>query len=1312
MSNDHRDYEHAIWEIRQRLHDPRGSKAVVLVGSGFSRNAISCTSKHTAFPLWEQLTEGLVRALYPNTGDQERVIKRAGATSAALRLAQEFQTAFGRSRLIDFVRDAIRDDEYQPSRLHCDLLELPWADVFTTNYDRLLEKANGSLWTRHYDNVYAASDLPLARRPRIVKLHGSLPALEHLVLTEEDYRNYRRNYAPFVAAVQSALTENVLCLVGFSGDDPNFLAWSGWLRDELRNSVPKTYLFTGDEMKPFQRQLLEERYIIPIPLRRLANTRDYQMAYRWLFEQLAQRPEECTPSWNVVPQQTISRDDPSVAQEPLSPDSHDWIDTAILWRSHRRQYKGWYALHRDATERLWSHTQFWIGSLGGIEWENWPEATCIFVLRELIWRWSTAMRPLYDQIVFNVLDPQTDRFARWRRTFRGARSGVKGKERETELSVAELDDAYRFIMQECLRHARETGDNERFERLLAQLKKQHSDVPPDLLNDRQSFVYYQDILHSLGSLKYATARRQLETWNTAASAPIWGIRRAGLCLECDLVALGKSLLNATLTRLRSVPVSAALDLRDLSSEGITLYLLAMAHASEELIHQSHSHATKNVAAAPTAGQHGAGVTQAIDEPTGALTSFERPSAGPTAFDDSASGAIQDASRRQIRERLTKMTDYGCNPADYMEWLELATSPQPTETQGYHQREGFEIGNVGATMAGGTERQLDSAYLAMRFIEDTGLPLKMTLPASTMTIAGNLFRNAARTIGFFAAHEAVGLVRRSRESKLVEEVFTRECLARLSEAQVTSLADSTIQAVWEAVNHLEPPTRPIDAKDHFWEEQFQVACEALGRVVVRLPADRIVQILRDVVDLPQHRCITDSRWRRDPLAKCLRRIGGAIEKRSARSLLPVLLRLPVQGNAELPIRCDWYDPVSIVAESGRTRDTEWVAECDAQVDKIIASIAVARGEERANLCHRAVDLLWANLLSAEQLNALASSLYAYCDRFGLPAETGCYDSLVLSLPCQSGKNERRSFCEKYLSGATTDSKSWQNLRRTRSPIDALRPRQQREIEWLPEDLQAVLSVSTKWLESLGPLPLDEHQSASRQFWLNFAGGEDSPASKQKTLCDWLATLETLVLLNRQATKAQLDQADTLIAKAHRGQWCVTQVISSRAMLGKVTTEEAITEVQSRLADRDSLRVRQACDAMLRWCELDQSRDFSVPQVLLQSLGSMVAVHRHESLPLLIAASADIMEWLDKPRRESLIFLMESGLEALLSETNYVADHHAGQPYTIGMKLRIRVACARLAVTAAGLGISRPVLSRWITAVSEDTFADVRRHAVTH
>ena len=70
-------------------------------------------------------------------------------------------------------------------------------------------------------------------QPRIFKLHGSFPSQFPLIVTEEDYRTYPSEFAPFVNTVQQAMMETVFILIGFSGDDPNFRNWSGWVRDNL-----------------------------------------------------------------------------------------------------------------------------------------------------------------------------------------------------------------------------------------------------------------------------------------------------------------------------------------------------------------------------------------------------------------------------------------------------------------------------------------------------------------------------------------------------------------------------------------------------------------------------------------------------------------------------------------------------------------------------------------------------------------------------------------------------------------------------------------------------------------------------------------------------------------------------------------------------------------------------------------------------------------------------------------------------------------------------------------------------------------------
>jgi len=122
-----------------------------------------------------------------------------------LKLAQEVESEFGRPVLNSLLKQAIPDIYYEPSELHTKLLQLPWTDVFTTNYDTLLERATASVIERRYDIVTKKDDLVLSRHPRIIKLHGSFPLTTPFIITEEDYRKYPFDFAPFVNTVQQSM---------------------------------------------------------------------------------------------------------------------------------------------------------------------------------------------------------------------------------------------------------------------------------------------------------------------------------------------------------------------------------------------------------------------------------------------------------------------------------------------------------------------------------------------------------------------------------------------------------------------------------------------------------------------------------------------------------------------------------------------------------------------------------------------------------------------------------------------------------------------------------------------------------------------------------------------------------------------------------------------------------------------------------------------------------------------------------------------------------------------------------------------------
>jgi hypothetical protein len=258
---------------------PEYGQAAVLVGAGLSRNAEPAWIGAPPFPLWADLGKSLVDSLYPpahcDKYEREDALSQVKSTSGALRVAEEFQAAFGRDALHRRLLETIADGDYRPGRLHRLLLELPWADVFTTNYDTLLERGADQVAGRRYDVVRLVEEIPAAMKPRIVKLNGSFPSTRPFILTEEDFRTYPRRYAGFVNLAQQAMMENVFCLIGFSGDDPNFLYWTGWVRDHLGTSAPQIYWCGVLSLNTAKRNLLHDRNVVPIDLSPIFPAHDY-----------------------------------------------------------------------------------------------------------------------------------------------------------------------------------------------------------------------------------------------------------------------------------------------------------------------------------------------------------------------------------------------------------------------------------------------------------------------------------------------------------------------------------------------------------------------------------------------------------------------------------------------------------------------------------------------------------------------------------------------------------------------------------------------------------------------------------------------------------------------------------------------------------------------------------------------------------------------------------------------------------------------------------------------------------------------------
>lgn len=118
------------------------------------------------------------------------------------------------------------------------------------------------------------SDLRLSKSPRIIKLHGSFPSGKPHIITKQDFKDYQKNYKAFINKVENDLLETMFCLIGFSGDDPNFIKWNEWLRGTLDKKYSAKIYFIGVGISEGEKNLLAGKNIQTIDIMCLAKPSD------------------------------------------------------------------------------------------------------------------------------------------------------------------------------------------------------------------------------------------------------------------------------------------------------------------------------------------------------------------------------------------------------------------------------------------------------------------------------------------------------------------------------------------------------------------------------------------------------------------------------------------------------------------------------------------------------------------------------------------------------------------------------------------------------------------------------------------------------------------------------------------------------------------------------------------------------------------------------------------------------------------------------------------------------------------------------
>lgn len=129
----------------------------------------------------------------------------------------------GRHEFVSKLRKMLNTFQINPTIAHNALVRLPAEQIFTTNYDNLLEKALEQQ-QRVFNVIVENEEAGFIENGKVhvFKLHGDVARPTSVVLTEQDHALYFEQHKPLATLLTAALQTKAMLFVGYSAKDAHF----------------------------------------------------------------------------------------------------------------------------------------------------------------------------------------------------------------------------------------------------------------------------------------------------------------------------------------------------------------------------------------------------------------------------------------------------------------------------------------------------------------------------------------------------------------------------------------------------------------------------------------------------------------------------------------------------------------------------------------------------------------------------------------------------------------------------------------------------------------------------------------------------------------------------------------------------------------------------------------------------------------------------------------------------------------------------------------------------------------------------------
>ncbi|WP_395761300.1 SIR2 family protein [Bacillus sp. 3G2] len=213
-------------DIEAILEAIEKKQLIVFIGAGVSANS--------GLPSWGELVHKFAKKLG---------INRSLNSEDYLRIPQYFYNERGNLEYYQLIEDVF-SEKYIPNMLHDQILSLNPKHIITTNYDDLIEQSLEKHYL-FYDKVVEDKDLPYASNNRLyIKMHGDIQK-KNIVLKEDDYLNYSRNFRLVENYIESIFINHTVLFIGYSVQDYDLKLIIKRLQSTIGNDFRTAYLLNA-----------------------------------------------------------------------------------------------------------------------------------------------------------------------------------------------------------------------------------------------------------------------------------------------------------------------------------------------------------------------------------------------------------------------------------------------------------------------------------------------------------------------------------------------------------------------------------------------------------------------------------------------------------------------------------------------------------------------------------------------------------------------------------------------------------------------------------------------------------------------------------------------------------------------------------------------------------------------------------------------------------------------------------------------------------------------------------------------------------